>query len=426
MGTRGSRALFRNLDPHGRRNLALTAVFAFYISYIGVGLYLNFSQKTLVLIGKDYLAFWSAGYLANAEGYARAYDLDALRRVQDPWIPDPPDPSLVFVPIPAPLLPFFLAFMRFLSVFSPGYGALIWLVGNIAMLVIYVRMRMLSDNPSNQLLCMVLGSFPVFWDLVLGQTNFWLLVCVGEFLRAMRAGRSFRAGLWLGGLWLKPQSLVLMVPALLLQRAWRGLAGLAVASLAIWGVSFGIGGPEAMHRLLNLWFGYASGLPTNDTHAMVNWRMIGIHLSSFLDPRIGWGIALLGLLGTALASLYLWRRPLSPSSPEFGIALLGTMAATGVVAWHSHVHMMVILIPPMLYLLLGGYLPMALVDAWLFLMPTMMFIGLVLDALGTLSVLPAVPDVRYWQWLTAITGWGLNLYFLLWAVRRVHRLREQE
>lgn len=116
-------------------------------------------------------------------------------------------------------------------------------------------------------------------------------------------GKPFRAGLWLGGLLLKPQTLILILPALLLQRSWKALIGFAAASLAVVGVSIGIGGSETMHSLTGLWLGSVSGIPTNNPQFMTNWRMIGIHMSPLIGPWAAWGVALVGLSITALTGL---------------------------------------------------------------------------------------------------------------------------
>lgn len=41
---------------------------------------------------------------------------------------------------------------------------------------------------------------------------------------------------------------------------------------------------------------------------------------------------------------------MDPSSPSYAIALLGTFAATGALAWHSHISSAMILIAPLSYL----------------------------------------------------------------------------
>lgn len=247
---------------------------------------------------------------------------------------------------------------------------------------------------------MMCFSFPAFWTLAWGQVNILLVACVGEFLRAMVTEKPFRAGFWLGGLWLKPQTLVLILPALLLQRSWKALVAFGMISLLVWGNSIGIGGPEGSRRMLDLWLSSAVGMPTNNPQLMSNWRMVGTHLSSLVGPPVGWGIALTGLGLTVLVALSFWIRQRSPRSPQFGIALLGTLAATGAATWHSHMHMMTILIPPLLYLKSLRRLTVGDLDLWLFLMPVAGFLTT--------------------GFAMGVTGFGLNLYFLLWSVQRIY------
>ncbi len=411
---------FQNLSPQEWRNLALAAVFAFYAVYIGMGLYWN---NLFTALGVDYLAFWSAGYLANTEGYAHAYDLEALRRVQDPLIPEPEDPSLTFTTLPAMALPVFLLPFQALALLPAAWSLLVWTVVNLLLIFLYLpffaRQIVQKSGIGGGLTIAIMLSFPVWWTLVWGQVNILLMIYVGEFLRWMVSGKPFRAGMWLAGLLLKPQTLVLILPALLLQRSWKALGGFVVMAFLLMVVSSGIGGTDALWSLGDLWLKSAYGLPSNDPQGMVNWRMAGIHLSSFLGPRVGWGITLAGLALTVLAALSLWRRPISPSSPEFGVALLGTMAATCATTWHAHLHMMVIIIPPLLYLLYQRMLPSVWVDVWLFLLPAMMLVGFVLDLMGKSRVLPFIPPegLVATHYTLAFTGWGLNLGLLLWAVR---------
>ncbi|RME36205.1 MAG: DUF2029 domain-containing protein [Thermoflexia bacterium] len=120
----------------------------------------------------------------------------------------------------------------------------------------------------------------MFW----GQTNGLLAVFAGEFLRAIRKGRPFQAGLWLGGLWLKPQILLLILPALLLQRQGWVLAGFGSTSLLLVGLSLLLAGPQTLLRLISLWLAFAQGIPTIIPEVMINWRMVGIRLDADLSP----------------------------------------------------------------------------------------------------------------------------------------------
>ncbi|RME31276.1 MAG: hypothetical protein D6793_12410, partial [Thermoflexia bacterium] len=79
---------FRNLDSRAWQNLALVGLCAFYGALV---LYEVAESNTFASLGADHMAFWGAGHLARTEGFERAYDLGALRSVQAPYIPPPPD-----------------------------------------------------------------------------------------------------------------------------------------------------------------------------------------------------------------------------------------------------------------------------------------------------------------------------------------------
>jgi len=147
---------------------------------------------------------------------------------------------------------------------------------------------------------------------------------------------------------------------------------------------------------------------------MMNWRMLGLRLSSLTSPIIGWTIAGSGMAFTALLTFYLWLGHTKWDATKFAVALMGTMAATGILAWHSHFHIPMILLPPLIYLSLKNILPWRLLDIWVFIPPAMLFFIYILGVLHALGVI-SVP-----------TGYGsiimgncyliLSLYLLGWAV----------
>lgn len=410
---------FRALDSRAWQNLAFMGLCAFYGA---LALYEVVEGNAFASLGADHIAFWGAGFIARTEGFAAAYDLEALRRVQAPYIPAPPDPSWVFVPLPAAVLPVFLLPFEVLSFLSPAVSLAIWTALNTVGLFVYLRHWLREGNPgtfTERTAALLMVSFPVFTTLFWGQVNGLLAVFVGEFLRAMRKGRPFRAGLWLGGLWLKPQTFLLLLPVLLLQRQGWALLGFGVASLLLLALSFLLAGPRAMVRLVSLWFAYAGGLPTNIPENMVNWRMLGLRLGEFLPPEWAWGIAGAGMALTVAAALWLWRRPISPLTPEFPVALLGTLAATCAVAWHSHLHQTLLFLPVLAYLIARRDAPPGALVSLLLLYPLAMLGGALVVLFIRVGLLP--PIVRPDGVVTSLTGLGLNLYLLGWALRRLER-----
>ena len=73
------RVPFSNLNFDKWQNLILVAVFFFYLSQFG---FLYAKDSFLIGYGVDYLAFWSAGKIADDKGYAEIYDLENLRSTQ--------------------------------------------------------------------------------------------------------------------------------------------------------------------------------------------------------------------------------------------------------------------------------------------------------------------------------------------------------
>ncbi|HEY5982991.1 MAG TPA: glycosyltransferase family 87 protein [Anaerolineales bacterium] len=410
---------FSSMRPGDWQNLAILSLAFFWIAQVAFDLAWG---NVFGRFASDAASFWSAGYIANHYGYAGVYDLDLMAQTQHPLLPEIGNSPFVFHPIPTPYLPFFILPFQLLSLFPPVPAALAWVIMNALGSVLYLlsfARRATGVPPRAHLIALLMVSAPVFLNLFTGQVSLLLMIGAGEFLLAARGQKPLHAGLWLGCLLIKPQSLVLLVPALLLQRQFRMLLGLAVSSVVVVGTSLLLAGPRALMSLAQLWLGYAAGagLPTNDVSLMMNWRMIGLQLATVVQAEMAWGVAFAGLALTAIAALGLWLRPLDVRSTGFLTAALGVLAATGSVAWHSHVPAAMLVIPVVLVLyvqhreLLGGLLE------WWALMPAgLYFVRLLLASMMHAGVL--APQVN--GFLDLLAGIGLfimNLVMLLWALR---------
>jgi hypothetical protein len=409
---------FQNMTSAKWQNLAIGSLITLYIIQVILDLAWG---NTFGNLGIDFGSFWSAGYVANHFGYANVYDLHLMEQVQIHLVPGTATEAFAFRVIPTPYLAIFIVPFQLLSLLPPRTAAWIWIALNFLALLLYLRYFISKTGGLHQnarLLALVMVSAPVFLDLFTGQINVWLAICAGEALRAFMLGKSFRAGLWLGGLLLKPQVLIILVPALLLQRAIRTLAGLATSGAAIIGVSFLLSGLQGFGQLARLWLGYAGGLPTNDIQLMMNWRMIGIQLGHLSRAPTSLGIAISGAVITFLAAMYLWMRPLRPESPQFTIAFAGSLAATGAVAWHSHVHMAIMILPALIYLHLSQAQSFHnKLEWWVFLPAGLYFVRIVLASSMHAGILPAnIND--FIDLLNGIGLFALNLYLLGWAIKQ--------
>lgn len=415
------RHLFRNLNARERENLGLLALALFYLIYVAWALA---TSGLFAGVGGDYLGFWSAGVVANKYGYAQVYNLEVMKGVEEGIAPPPRDPSLAFVPMPVPFLPAFLLPFQILALLDARVSFGIWTIVNAVLLawylVFFTRGTGTSCGKRSFLAAML--SFPVFATLFEGQVNVFLTICVGEFLRAMLNNKPVRAGLWLGGFLLKPQFLILILPATLMQRSWKVLFGFSISACLLLGISLVLGGKESIVGMVRLWTGYSGGIGTNSPENMMNWRMVLVRLSAFLAPWVGWSISIGGMALSLIATCLLWRTPLSPTSSQYRIAFLGTLAGTGAITWHAHTHMLIVLIPPLLML---NHQPWGR-RAWnlfLFSLPLAAFSGLIVGLLVNLRVLPSF--ARPEGLLLALTALALNLYLLQRSLQMLETWRRE-
>ncbi len=243
------------------------------------------------------------------------------------------------------------------------------------------------------------------------------MICAGKSLLALAAGRAARSGLWLTGFLLKPHLLLLIVPALALQRQWRALATLGLGAAAVIGGSWLLAGSEAMSALARLWLGYSAGLSTSDIQLMMNWRMLSLHVTSLLGHGAGQSILIAGSVITSALALGMAVRRTGNDQARLAILAVGIWAATATVAWHSHVHSAVILIPPLLMLAFHRRdVGPRILSIWVLIPAAAFVVRVGLAALARLSVLPA----NAYSWidsLGAVAQFGVNIWLLIVAAR---------
>jgi hypothetical protein len=169
---------------------------------------------------------------------------------------------------------------------------------------------------------------------------------------------------------LKPQTIILLGPFLLIKGLWKTLSGFSVSAFVVFLASLILAGWQGMKAMLTLWFNFAEGIPTNGPENMMNWRMMSLRVGGVTALWIGWLIAGLGIIICLVITWKLWRNiNLRSDFPQniFVWVVLGTLAATCAVTWHSHLHMGMILIPPIAYLYVRGGFEDRYLNFWLFL-----------------------------------------------------------
>ncbi len=173
-----------------------------------------------------------------------------------------------------------------------------------------------------------------------------------------------------------------------------------------------------MIAMLDAWRNDANISPI-DPLLMMNWRMMGTHMQNLFGTA-GFGVTWIGTVITTLAALLLWKSSRLPTPLSFLMAVFGTLAATNTITWHSHVYMLTILTPFMAYFYLGGVFGEALLNAWIFALPSALFLALCLSLLTHLYQLPLNENPT--GFLLGMCALFLNHYFLLLAHRNISGL----
>lgn len=406
------------------KGLLLAAIVLFY--FLLFGLWISegdFPAK----YGVDYTAFWSIGKIADEKGYSQIYDLNNLRIVQIQerqtlGLPVNTDISS-YSPIPAPFFAFFVPPFQLLSRIDPLSGYWIWTLFNLALLILYLVFFINKIFPASgtkgiglNVLILMLISFPVFFNIITGQVEVLLLICAGEFLRNSLRKKPILSGVWLGGLLLKPQLLILIVPLFFIMRNWKVLAGFIVSAGTIAATSLMLSGISGMAAMINLWVKYSGNLATTDPAIMINWRMIGVNLNTLLNTSLGWIITALGMVLTTLAVYFLVRHKRPYGSPAWVMTMTGVFAATLAITWHSHYHMALVLIPFLVYASMNQLIPEKIVFLWVTVTPIAWFVMGIISGFA-----PPIAAVNGQGMTFAFCGFMLNLAILAAAIRFTHK-----
>lgn len=370
--------------------LVLSAMVFMWQAYAETGLFLN--------VGTDYGLYLAQATVMGRGDPTEIYDKSVTnivyRHLLDTYAHDPGyDPAVPGIWVShVPYPPIFPWVMQPLTWVSPPVSVLLWGGAN-TLLALWIGWRVSthcpgSDKPTVMLL--FLGSYPVVLNLHVGQIQILLAWFGTECYLALRGGKDFRAGLWLGCLLLKPHYGALLGALLLWKGRWKAVAGVAATGSVIVGGSFLAGGagtilayPQAFSDMVQ----FRGDSPIY----MVNWRSI------ILDwyPAIYWrsGIILTIGLGvtTTLCVAWVWRGPWNASAADFPAKMLLTLLATVIVLYHSHPYGVAIVVMPLAAVVLSK--------------------GTDRLSKGLAAVGAIVPTIIFTQWPSEpISDWQINLH----------------
>jgi hypothetical protein len=368
-----------------------------------------FNARSLcAYMGTDYRGYYTSAQIAMERGFASVYDPELQGEYQaafshpcaPEWLPPMERVSMPYLPV------FVLLFLP-LTAFSVTSGYLVWVAVNLVILYIYLvrftralEVRLSVFRQLQWMICL-----PVIANLYLGQINVFLLVCLGEFTLALLRNQQFRGGLWLGLLLIKPHTLLLLIPGLVISRRWGVVKGFLVSALVIFGGSITISGLDGVRSSLQMAAAFAGPL-IQTAATMMNWRALALNLSVTVPDWLAWMAALVGMVASITLVLYLWLRRSSQAQDGTVLLILATYAGTITVAWHSHFYLLVPLIPWLVYLDGRKVMPLTVRLVWLFAPPLWYMLVYLAD--------PASARNSFGLGMLA-----LSLYLLAWASSRL-------
>lgn len=399
-------------NPVSRKRLLTVAPL---LLFAAACFYIRFVQDQLGLrglfeyVGVDYRVWWSATQVAVHYGVRSIYDLDKLRQSQS-WLYYSfavPFHPVRYMTMPMPYLPIFIAPLLPLTFFSPVSGFIYWTTYEAMLMILYlIRFQRRVDSKRLPEWWWIALSFPVFLDLQFGNVNVWMLILTGEVIISFLDQQETRTGFFLGLMMVKPQILVLIVPGLILCRAWRTLYSFSWTAGAIVIASIGVGGYDSLIELSNILSDYKPQYG-NFPNSMMNLRMIGANLEDLFGVT-AWPLVHMSMGACLLLGIIFFLRPEALSREKVPTTLMGALAATLAATWHSQPTMAVTMFPILYFLRTRGKLSLSVYFCWIVLPIVTFALSYYLFDLG--------PAHR----AASASIMAFNLFFLFFALRRLY------
>jgi hypothetical protein len=306
-------------------------------------------------VGYDFGNFWAGAVAFLRGGAAAVYQPAAVADAAAPLAGYYPGVPFARGPLSYP--PVIMLAIAPFGWMPPVQAYLLW-TGISLGLVVWVARRLAARGAARPLwpvIVLALTFQPVFDGLVQGQIAALLLVAVYRSYVAFEQGSEWRAGLWLGLLFVKPQYAPVLLMVLLIKGRWAAAAGMAATGGILAAISLallGAGGLPVYLGSVAQFSGFREVSVSAATWLMISWRG---PLVRFLPPSVSDAHGMLLVLALGLLTLsmlpLIWRGPWRPRSARFPAQFLATLIVTLLATTHSHAHGATLLLVPGLALL---------------------------------------------------------------------------
>ena len=188
---------------------------------------------------------------------------------------------------------------------------------------------------------------PVFHFFVRGQISAVALLCFTAAYLAFLRQHDWLAGIALGFLLFKPPFLVGVAVVLLLARAWKAFAGIAISAGAQFALAFLYFGKEVIHNYISVMI-RSAGRPGSTELSLSPIQMHSLRSFWVLlvpSPPLVWMLYLLSCIVVIAAAVQAWRSP-APLALRFAALTLASVLINP----HMYIYDLLVLAPALLLL----------------------------------------------------------------------------
>lgn len=275
------------------------------------------------LLGTDFRAFYTGGRMLSQTVTSDFYNLSTQYSYQRVFTPKLTNQKQL---MPFIYPPFVALFFRPLAVYPFEIAYRIWIVLQIALLILVFKLTLKSlkkiTYPFKFLLVAMILLFPPLWNALLqGQLSVIIIFSLVTSWLSLKSGKNVLGGLCLSLLLVRPHLLIVPTMILLLNRRWLSLSGLALSSsvLLVFSVLLvGLQGLAAYGHLLT------SAVNWGDAYTVhpklePTWRgfLQTLFNSNYMrDIQILWILGILCALGLLVLT---WSQTYKASSSRFDL-----------------------------------------------------------------------------------------------------------
>ena len=337
-----------------QRIFIIAGILSLVIAY--VGLWIRFINDPVERTGADFIAFYSAGRVAQEFGFSRVYEPDLQQDVQEKEV------GFTLVPGQVLLynhLPFLLPILR-LSMTENYVGSFhVWVILLVSIyliaLIILSKTLQLSGLESQLISLLRLAAFlflPLFLSLMNGQDTAFVVLGASLWLYGLASGNEWLAGLGLSLTTVRPHlSLAFAIPMMFRHRKAFLAYILGSSVLAI--LSILILGWEGTRQFINILLISTGG----EWHGMNEESMVNLLglVIRLLGPSAGdllrtWSWMIFG--ATILGISFLWYRKKDSLNYVIGLTVILALFTSP----HLHFHDLTLLLIPFYDLVRSGQL----------------------------------------------------------------------